>query len=81
MRSLVRLTELDPGRTAQVSGFADDSLPETTARFRALGFVVGSEVLVERRLPFGGPIVVRLGGGAFALDQDAAASVLVTKGA
>ncbi len=76
----MRISELKAGDAATVVGFDARTPPSTVDRFRALGFVVGTALVVERRLPFGGPMVVRLGGSAFSLEPEAAAFIDVTRG-
>jgi len=71
------ITDLTAGSSAVVTGLATDATPETINRFRSLGFVTGSALLVERCLPFGGPIVLRLGGASFAIEPAAAKLVKV----
>jgi len=74
------IADLSPGTSATVAGFAPGASVESISRFRALGFVVGTAIEIERRLPFGGPIVVRLGGAAFAIEPDAARQVAISLG-
>ena len=74
------IADLAPGVAATVSGFATHAASETVTRFRALGFVIGTAIEVERKLPFDGPIVVRLGGAAFAIEPEAARQVTVLVG-
>jgi Fe2+ transport system protein FeoA len=73
----VRLSDLGLTASARVVGFDSHTPPETVARFRALGFFAGTRVTVERRLPFHGPIVVRLGDGSFALEAEAAHCITI----
>lgn len=76
----MRISEILEGGTVTVTGFGGDADEESISRFRALGFVIGAVVFVERRLPFGGPIVVRVGGSSLALEIYAARFVRVSSG-
>lgn len=71
------LSGLIAGSVATIVGFSDDTPPDFISRFRALGFLPGTDVHVERRLPFGGPLVVNIGGSSFALEREASACVRV----
>ncbi len=73
----VTLFQIKSGQDAVISQFSSDATPELISRFRALGLVMGAIVTVERHLPFGGPVVVRFGGGAFALEPEAASLIHV----
>lgn len=76
----MRLSDLNVGSTATIDGFFDDTPVESVSRFKALGFLHGAEVIVERHLPFGGPLVVNVGGCAFALERAASSCVRVVRG-
>lgn len=74
----MRLSDVMVGSTAIVEGFSDETPLDSAARFRALGFLQGAVVGVQRALPFGGPLVVSIGGGAFALERSASTFIQVT---
>lgn len=78
--SSLRLCDLTLGRAAKIVGFTADTPREAVDRFRALGFLEGADVTVKRLLPFGGPLVVAIGGSMFALERPASACVQVSDG-
>ncbi len=73
----MNISVIKVGEEATVTEIDASADAEIILRLRALGLVVGATVIVERKLPFGGPIVVRFGGGAFALEPQAAKFVRV----
>lgn len=48
-------------------------------RLQELGFTQGEEITVLRRAPLGGPIQVMVRGSSFAIGQDEARLIRVTK--
>jgi ferrous iron transport protein A len=73
--SPVPLTELPPGREAVIEAMGLDE--REALGLRAMGVAEGRPVVVLRRAPFGGPLHVRVGEAAFALDRSLAARVTV----
>ena len=73
----VPLARLTPGRSAVVA----DVPREDADRLAAEGLHVGDRELVETRLPFGGPVVVRLGRARVAVARRVAAGIIVEPGA
>lgn len=71
------LAALEPGVAARVV----DVPPADAARLAAEGLHRGDAVVVEDRLPLGGPVVVRLGRARLALARRVAAAILVEPGA
>jgi DtxR family Mn-dependent transcriptional regulator len=65
----VRLLDLGEGDTAKVSHLASKD-KEELCRILAMGFVPGSEVKVEKKIPMGGPIIVSLKGTKIALARE-----------
>lgn len=74
----MRISDLPTGSVATIVGFAEDTPLDTISRLRALGFILGTELTVQRRLPLGGPMVICLGGSAFALEPAASSCIHVT---
>jgi Fe2+ transport system protein FeoA len=72
----VPLVELAAGIEARVVSVP----PEDAERLAAEGLHRGDVLLVETRLPMGGPVVVRLGRARVALAQRVAAAILVQPG-
>lgn len=65
----VPLPELKEGDVGTVSHLASKDKDEL-CRILAMGFVPGSEVKVEKKVPMGGPIIVSLKGTKIALARD-----------
>lgn len=63
------LTELKEGDTAVISHLATSDRDEL-CRVLAMGFVPGSEVKLEKKVPMGGPIIVSLKGTKVAIARD-----------
>lgn len=74
-RAALPLTELPIGREGVIEAMALDD--REALGLRAMGVAEGRPVVVLRRAPFGGPLHVRVGDAAFALDRSLAARVLV----
>jgi DtxR family Mn-dependent transcriptional regulator len=65
----VPLSEIAEGEKAVVSHLVAESKDELCSML-AMGFVPGSEVKVEKRVPMGGPIIVSLKGTKVAIARD-----------
>jgi len=65
----VRLVDLGEGDVGKVSHLASKDREEL-CRILAMGFVPGSEVRVEKKVPMGGPIIVSLKGTKIALARE-----------
>jgi DtxR family Mn-dependent transcriptional regulator len=65
----VSLLDLGEGDVGTVSHLASRD-KEELCRILAMGFVPGSEVKVEKKVPMGGPIIVSLKGTKIALAKD-----------
>ncbi len=65
----VRLLDLGEGDVGTVSHLASNDKDEL-CRILAMGFVPGSEVKVEKKVPMGGPIIVSLKGTKIALARE-----------
>jgi Fe2+ transport system protein FeoA len=67
------LVDLEPGVVASVV----EVEPGELRRLAAEGLAPGDRVVVEERLPLGGPIVVRVGRARLALARRVAAAIRV----
>jgi DtxR family Mn-dependent transcriptional regulator len=68
-QSDIPLDEVDEGQKVVVSHLvADDK--SRICEMLSMGFVPGCEILVEKKLPMGGPIIVSLKGAKVALARD-----------
>lgn len=76
----VPLTEIGEGEKVVVSHLISTDKDEL-CRMLAMGFVPGSEVVVEKRIPMGGPIIVSLKGTKVAIARDSGSILHVTKAA
>jgi DtxR family Mn-dependent transcriptional regulator len=65
----VNLLDLREGDVATVSHLASTS-KEELCRILAMGFVPGSEVRIEKKVPMGGPIIVSVKGTKIALARE-----------
>jgi len=65
----VPLSDLSEGESATVSHLASRSRQEL-CRMLSMGFVPGSKVTVEKKLPMGGPIIVSITGTTVAIARD-----------
>ena len=72
----VSLAELDEGVRARVLRMADED-GEFLRYLAGIGIVPGTEVLVQNRAPFDGPISVRIGGTTHSVGVSAASRVFV----
>jgi DtxR family transcriptional regulator, Mn-dependent transcriptional regulator len=74
----VRLEELTPGQKATISRIGDEE-PEFLQYVASLGLLPGVEIVVAARMPFGGPLVVRVGDLEHALGQTVIHSLWVDR--
>ena len=74
----IPLDTLKEGETALISHLASRSRDEL-CRVLAMGFVPGSEVTVEKKVPMGGPIIVDLKGTKVAIARDIGATLRVVR--
>lgn len=74
----VPLDSLKEGETALISHLASRSRDEL-CRILAMGFVPGSEVTIEKKVPMGGPIIVDLKGTKVAIARDIGATLHVVR--
>ncbi|MCU0682717.1 MAG: ferrous iron transport protein A [Polyangiaceae bacterium] len=74
-RAALPLTELPIGREGVIEAITFDD--REALGLRAMGVAEGRPVVVLRRAPFGGPLHVRVGDAAFALDRSLAARIRV----
>jgi DtxR family Mn-dependent transcriptional regulator len=65
----VSLLQMKEGESAVVSHLASQDRDEL-CRILAMGFVPGSKVTLEKKIPMGGPIIVNLKGTKVALARD-----------
>jgi Fe2+ transport system protein FeoA len=73
----MQLWELQAGVCARVSHLSKIIDAKLHERLAEMGFDIGQDVACVRRSPFGGPIVVSLGGTIIALEQSIAALIQV----
>ncbi len=71
------VADLRPGTRAVVSRLCEDADAATARRYFDLGFVPGAEILVVRRAPMRGPVVVRVAGYEIALRRNQARCIKV----
>ncbi|MEH3154304.1 MAG: FeoA family protein [Gordonia paraffinivorans] len=71
------LADLRPGTRAVVGRLCEEADAATARRYFDLGFVPGAEVLVVRRAPMRGPVVVRVAGYEIALRRNQARCIKV----
>lgn len=70
------LDRVPPGTRVWIQQIADEEA--TFLRYLAsLGLLPGAEVRVEEEAPFGGPLLVEVGGARYALGRDVASKILV----
>lgn len=74
----IPLDSLKEGETARISHLASRSRDEL-CRILAMGFVPGSEVTIEKKVPMGGPIIVDLKGTKVAIARDIGATLHVVR--
>jgi Fe2+ transport system protein FeoA len=68
-----RLVDADPGRSVRVLAVDAEHRPALLSE----GLDVGVDVQVERRLAFGGPLVIRVGRARLAVSRAVAAGIEV----
>lgn len=71
----MKLCELIPGQRAEVVSV--NAGGASAARLRALGIAAGKEVVLLRRAPFGGGLLLSCGGTRVALRASVAARIFV----
>jgi len=67
MSTTTTLADLPPETTKTIANLAGD--PVLVARLRELGFIVGADVKVVGRAPFGEPVLVEIRGSTVALRK------------
>lgn len=70
------LWALEPGQRATVA-LAESTEPEVARFLETLGLVPGAEVVVEEKLPFDGPVLVRVAGATRTLGDRLARQIFV----
>jgi DtxR family Mn-dependent transcriptional regulator len=70
------LTDIPPGGSAVVSLIADED-PDLLRYLASLGLLPETSVTVDGVAPFGGPLLVRVGGSQYALGREVAARIFV----
>jgi len=65
----VPLSDLEEGKSATISHLSSTDRDELCALL-AMGFVPGSQVVVEKKVPMGGPLIVSLRGTKVAIARD-----------
>lgn len=76
----VCVADLRPGTRAVVSRLCEADDAATARRYFDLGFLPGAEIVVVRRAPMRGPVVVRVAGYEIALRRDQARCIKVDAG-
>ncbi len=74
------IADLRPGTHAVISRLCEADDAATARRYFDLGFIPGAEILVVRRAPMRGPVVVRVAGYEIALRRDQARCIKVDAG-
>ncbi len=70
------LDQVSPGARVWIQQIAEEE-PMFLRYLASLGLLPGAEVHVEEEAPFGGPLLVQVGGARYALGRDVAARILV----
>jgi len=70
------LWTLEPGQRATVA-LAESTEPEVASFLETLGLIPGAEVVVEEKLPFDGPVLVRVAGATRTLGDRLARQIFV----
>ena len=78
MEEGVKLSDLEEGNEAVVSHLVSRD-KEELCRILAMGFVPGTHLRIEKKLPMGGPIIVDLKGARIAIARDIGAALHVTR--
>lgn len=71
----MQLVEVKSGSLVRVVGF--DATTSLENKLRQLGLMPGDQARVLRQAPFGGPLLIEVGGRSLALGRRIAARVLV----
>ncbi len=74
----VLLLDLDEGEVGTVSHLESTNKDEL-CRILAMGFVPGSEVKMEKKIPMGGPIIVSVKGTKVAIARDIGATLRIMR--
>ncbi len=74
-----RLSDIQEGEAATISHLIARN-KEELCRVLAMGFIPGTRVVVERKLPMGGPIIVDLKGTRIAIARSIGESIRMTDG-
>lgn len=73
-----QLSELKPGDKATVARIAEEKT-EMLQYLATLGLFPGTQVSVQERAPFNGPLMVKVGSANYALSREIASLIWVTK--
>lgn len=78
MNEPVALYTLKTGQSGRISGFASDDVP---MKLYELGLIPGSFVTLKKKLPFGGPVCIRIleTSNLIALRKSEADSILIER--
>lgn len=76
---MMTLWDLTQNEVAFISGFSDLLSEKYRARMRDLGVGSGETIRCERKIPFNGPRIYRVGGSIFSIDRDIASQVLISR--
>lgn len=74
----VQLDKLRQGETASITHIASEDL-DRVRRLISMGFVPGHDIIIEEKVPVGGPLLVRIEGRRIALAKDMASLVWVRR--
>lgn len=74
----VQLDKLRQGETASITHIASEDL-DRVRRLISMGFVPGHDIVIEEKVPVGGPLLVRIEGRRIALAKDMASLVWVRR--
>lgn len=72
----MRLTDAKPGARLDLRSLPAD--PNTEHQVRSLGLLLGARLLLIRRAPFRGPLLIEIGGRVIALGWKIASGLEVT---
>ena len=70
------ITQLKTGESATIKGYVSEEIP---VKLFELGLLPGTEIVLKKRLPFGGPVCVRMSDNQdlIALRKSEASSILI----
>lgn len=71
------LWELPAQQRATVASLTPDLHEKVTARLAEMGLETAQEVFCLRKGPWGGPIIIQLGGSVFAVEKELAQHIHV----